>query len=245
MVHLASVHAPSLLPTILGLALVACGGGGDDAATLSATAATSTVVAGGTIAVDVVIEGFELADPELSSVPVEGQGHYHVYLDDAAGLDWIWNGTTPRADVVIPLDTTPGAHVLRVQLAGNDHVVLEDVPPVTIPITVEAAALATVSVTSDVTTVVDGGTVTLTIAVENFTLSPGGVGGANVAGSGHYHVAIVGTELYEVGATPTIPFVVDVAAPGEHVIDVSLRNNDHGPLVPATSDTVTITVTAP
>lgn len=240
---------PSLLPTglliSLGVSLAACGGGGDDAATLTATARSSTVMAGQAVVLDIAIDGLDLVDPDTTPTPADGQGHYHVYLDDAAGADYLVKGITPEVSVTIPAATTAGAHALTVRAVANDHQLLADVVAVTLPITVEAAELPMVTAIADVTTVVDGGTVTLTITVENFTLAPGSVGGANVAGDGHYHVAIVGEVAYEVGATPTIPFTVNVAAPGEHVINVSLRNNDHGPVTPATEVEVPITVTAP
>lgn len=225
--------------------VAACGGGDDGAITLTATAADPTVVAGESIELTVAVEGLELVDPETTSEAVAGQGHYQVYLDDAVGLDWLWKGITPTATVPIPLETTAGAHTLRVQVAGNDHLVLEDVAPVTIPITVEAPELPTLEVTSDVDTVVNGGTVTLTIAVTNFTLSPEHVGGVNVPGEGHYHVSIEGTTAYEVGATPTLPFVVETDTLGSFTINVSLRNNDHGPYLPEVEATVPLTVTAP
>ena len=224
--------------------LAACGGGGDDAGvTLTATAADSTVVAGESVELTIAVEGLELVDPETATTAVDGQGHYHVYLDDAAGSDYLWMGITPTATVEIPVETTAGAHTLRVQAAGNDHVLLEDVAAVTIPITVEAAALPTLEVTSDVDTVANGGTVTLTFVVTNFTLSPEHVGGVNVPGEGHYHVAIEGTTAYEVGATPTLPFVVETDAPGAFTINVSLRNNDHGAYQPVVETSLPLTVT--
>ena len=101
-------------------------------------------------------------------------------------------------------------------------------PPAETPITVEVKADKTHAVQP-------GDLINLSIAVEGFTLDTAGVGAANEAGVGHYHVFI--------GSTAGEPLLVDAAGQaavtvpeditdGTHTLRVSLRNNDHSALDP-------------
>lgn len=90
----------------------------------------------------------------------------------------------------------------------------------------------------------DGDTVSdsldLEVEIDDFTLAPDKVEGANVAGEGHYHVWVDGEYVVAgVAATTT----VEGLEVGEHELMVSLQNNDHTDLNPAVqSEPVVVTV---
>lgn len=91
---------------------------------------------------------------------------------------------------------------------------------------------------------VDGATVPthfdLTLAVNNFTLAPNKVAGANTAGEGHYHVW-VDDKYFTPGVAATMTLKKLTA--GTHTIYVTLQNNDHTDLAtPVKSEPITITV---
>ncbi|MBI4406993.1 MAG: hypothetical protein HY565_00645 [Candidatus Kerfeldbacteria bacterium] len=90
----------------------------------------------------------------------------------------------------------------------------------------------------------DGDTVATTfdleVAIDDFTLAPDKVEGANAAGEGHYHVWVDGE--YFVAGVAEVTSVAGLEV-GEHELMVSLQNNDHTDLVPAVkSEAVTVTV---
>ena len=90
----------------------------------------------------------------------------------------------------------------------------------------------------------DGDTVATTfdleVEIDDFTLAPDKVEGANAAGEGHYHVWVDGE--YFVAGVAEVTSVAGLEV-GEHELMVSLQNNDHTDLVPAVkSEAVTVTV---
>lgn len=98
--------------------------------------------------------------------------------------------------------------------------------------------------TISITEPVDGDTVEtsfdVAVEIENFTLAPDKVEGANAEGEGHYHVWVDG-EYVSPGVAETTT-LADIAA-GEHEVMVSLQNNDHTDLAtPVKSAPVTVTV---
>ncbi len=93
---------------------------------------------------------------------------------------------------------------------------------------------------------------TVTVAVENFQLVDA-LGGSNVPGEGHLHYfldaeaptspgvpAIPATGRYAPTANTTYTWT-DVPG-GYHIVAVELVNNDHTPLVPPATDTITVIV---
>ena len=55
----------------------------------------------------------------------DGVGHYRVYLDSAAGEDYLAQGAENTTKVTIPETITDGSHDLRVVLHNNDHTPLD------------------------------------------------------------------------------------------------------------------------
>lgn len=90
----------------------------------------------------------------------------------------------------------------------------------------------------------DGDTVATTfdleVEIDDFTLAPDKVEGANAEGEGHYHVWVDGE--YFVAGVAAVTSVAGLEV-GEHELMVSLQNNDHTDLAPVVkSEAVTVTV---
>jgi hypothetical protein len=83
--------------------------------------------------VTVAVKNFVLEPP--SGMNQDGHGHYHIYLDMSP--DYLTTGWTPTQQIMIPMDTQPGDHTLRVNLTSNMHAPLD--PPVedTVPFKVK------------------------------------------------------------------------------------------------------------
>jgi hypothetical protein len=237
---------------LLSAPLAACGdddgggggggadGGGGGGPSVSATADPTAVVPGGEVTVTVSVDNFILEAP--SDTNVDGHGHYHVYLDDASGADYLAADFAASVVITIPAETPLGAHTLKVTLQENDH------SPLGISDTVNIDVVQTggpaVSATADPSTLGAGETTTLTITTTDFTLvAPGG---ANVDGQGHYHVYLddaSGADYLAADFTPTVD--VDIPGgtdPGPHTLEVTLSNNDHSPLSPPVMDIVDIMI---
>ncbi len=103
------------------------GGGGSGAATVTLMLDTTTVVAGGTVNGTVTVENFILEAP-MGQPNQEGHGHFHIYLDDAMGVNYLVAGETTSVPITIPGGTAPGAHTLRISLGQNSHAPVS--PPV-------------------------------------------------------------------------------------------------------------------
>jgi len=100
--------------------------GGASAASVDLTLDPTTIPAGGTAAATVVVKNFTLVPPKNQLV--DGEGHYHIYLDKASGGNYLVANQVPMVTIKIPAATTPGPHTVRVSLSDNHHVELE--PPV-------------------------------------------------------------------------------------------------------------------
>lgn len=136
------------------LALVGCGGdddppsidangggtpdAGGGATELTVTADTTSIGPGGEIVLTITPPtGFAFVDPSTNTTNMAGQGHYHVYLDNATGGDYLANDFESPVTITVPADTAAGAHQLHVDLFQNDHTPVD--PPVraTVDITVQ------------------------------------------------------------------------------------------------------------
>ncbi len=87
--------------------------------TIEVTATPNSIAAGETTQLTIAVTNFELDQP--GGANEDGHGHYHVYLDDATGGDYLTNGSTPTVMVEIPANTPAGAHTLRINLTDNNH----------------------------------------------------------------------------------------------------------------------------
>lgn len=106
--------------------LIGCGG--DDtsgAISVAMTCSPSSGAAGATITASITAENFEFVAPtDPPSANVEGEGHYHIYLDNNTGTNYLAASIAATTPVVIGAPTagwTVGAHTLKVVLNNNDH----------------------------------------------------------------------------------------------------------------------------
>lgn len=82
--------------------------------------APAMVAAGEMITATVTVQNFVLEAPEgQGNEP--GHGHFHIYLDDATGTNYLLAGETGTVEVRIPAGTPAGPHTLRVNLGQNNH----------------------------------------------------------------------------------------------------------------------------
>jgi hypothetical protein len=88
---------------------------------ITASASPSQVAPGGTTTLSVEVDNFELVDPATHTDVVEGEGHYHVYLDEVAGTDALAIEHRNSVDVTIPSDVTGTIHRLIISLRNSDH----------------------------------------------------------------------------------------------------------------------------
>lgn len=117
--------------------------------------------------------------------------------------------------------------------ASGENLILSNTPD-------QVSIAPTISIVEPATGDTVASTFNLTVAIENFTLAPDKVEGANAEGEGHYHVFVDGAYLVP-GVADTTE-IKDLAA-GDHEIYVSLQNNDHTDLTtPVKSDPITVTV---
>lgn len=86
---------------------------------------THAVQPGDVLTVTVEVEGFTLAADKIGQASEPGVGHYHVYLDHAAGAEPLAVSADPAVQVSVPGDVTDGSHELRVVLHNNDHTPVE------------------------------------------------------------------------------------------------------------------------
>ena len=219
----------------------------------------------GDIAVTVSVSNFAVVDKQ-GQANMAGQGHVHFYLDVAAP-------TTPNKPAVPTSGTwahvsgltytftnvAAGTHTISVQLVNNDHtpVIPSATDTITVNVTAAPAAAApppAISITSPPNGAsLPAGNITVSTSVSNFNVV-NKQGQANVAGEGHLH-------FYLDVAAPTIPnqpavpasgvwahvsgttYTFTNVSPGTHTITAQLVNNDHTPVIPPITDSITINVT--
>lgn len=88
---------------------------------IESPADNATARAGGTVAMRVRVANFTLRPYAGQSGMTAGVGHYHVYLDDNTGGDYLIAESTTTPTVTIPAGTAAGAHRLTVSLRYDDH----------------------------------------------------------------------------------------------------------------------------
>lgn len=182
-----------------------------------------------TVAISVDVQNLTLNGSAIGQSSVPGEGHYHIYLDNV----WL------RAEVA--LDTflagvTSGAHNLRVELAENNHTELGYGDQANF--TVQPAAPRLVILSPGNSSAWPSNSVELHLRVENFTLNAGAIGGAAVAGEGHYLLTVDGAEVAE--AAGLWYNVTRLSGGPAHVIRVELVGNDGASLAVPTYDQISI-----
>lgn len=99
------------------------GGGVSDAPTVELSLSTTTSAPGGTVDATVTVTNFVLEAPQ-GQPNQAGHGHYHIYLDNASGGNYLVADQEPTTSFKIPVATSGGAHSIRVSLGANDHAAL-------------------------------------------------------------------------------------------------------------------------
>jgi len=186
-----------------------------------------------TLTIPVAVRNFTLSADDVGAANVSGQGHYHVYLDGVYQ-------TYGSGDSVTLYHVAAGPHIVELRLAENDHTEIVggavDYARVSV-----AESRPDVFITSPAAGDVVTSTFTLLVSPENFTFDEENAGGANVDGSGHYHIFADGN-YYTYSASPSV--LMAGFESGEHTLSVMLVNNDHTDLdYPVWSEDVTIVVT--
>ena len=82
---------------------------------------THAVQPGDEIALTVTVTDFTLDASKIGQANEPGLGHYHIYLDDAAGDDSLGVSADASMRIKIPEEITDGSHDVRVVLHNNDH----------------------------------------------------------------------------------------------------------------------------
>lgn len=112
----------SSLRLLLVVACAACGGAVDPEPVINGSASPSQVTPGATTTVNLTIDNFVLVDPVENTESTDGEGHYHVYLDEVASDTLVAIDFRDSVDVVVPDDLTPNTiHKLIVTLRENNH----------------------------------------------------------------------------------------------------------------------------
>jgi len=168
-----------------------------------------------------------------------GQGHMHVFLD---GVYWdLW--AQPEG---IPFNNVPvGQHNITLQLVNSDHTPLSPDVEASVIVQVTNAPLGTPTLTilspagflNNATTV--SPSFVVSFAVSNFVLTDP-VGQPKALNTGHIHIFLDGAYYGQATSVSSIQFVG--LSPGTHTIKLELVNNDHTPLNPDVSKTITVTV---
>ncbi len=195
---------------------------------------------------------FTFAPEHVSTEPVPGEGHAHLYIDGKkiTRVYQPWFNMPPLS---------PGSHEVRVELSANNHspyavngelidqTVTVEVPdteppqhmhhaPIEVPSGVAVPTLRAELVPDP------AGGHNLKLDTTNFTFAPEHVSTEPVPGEGHAHLYIDGkkiTRLY--GPWYNLPRL----DPGTHEIRVELSNNNHSPVAhdgQIIEDTVTLDV---
>lgn len=210
--------------------------------TVSLQIPSTTLIPGEVAAGTVAVTNFTLQPPGGSNAT--GVGHYHIYLDSttpAGSYIVVDSSTTPN--ITIPPTTPAGAHTLIISLRNNDHTELS--PPVqsTVGITVVSP---TVTLTAP-RTVQAGTAFAGTVAATNFTLQA--AGGAAVVGEGHWRIFLdnsgtpfIAEDFSTAPSNITVPAATSV---GQHMLIITLVNNDNTDLTPPVSSMTNVWVVEP
>ena len=260
----------SLRALIVGapLLLAACGG---QAATQPAASSTPTslgamtarfvspsagsVVTANSIAVKVLVSGFQMSCALAGKAPKAGFGHYHIELDHALVNMYCTDTTTISLQNV-----APGQHTLTVLPAKNDH---EEVaagkqdlaftyqPSSPLP-EIKAASLGapSIKILSPKAGDTVSGTFAIQVAINDFNPSCDLFGKANLAGYGHWHLNVDSMSgpmmgmatMLGMSCGTTFQGSTQGLAPGHHKFIALLVDNQHAPLMPDVADEVDLIV---
>ena len=91
----------------------------------------------------VTVLNFKLDANKMGKPKIKGEGHYHVYLDNNTGGNYLAVGASKTIEVLIPLTASPGKHTLRVTLMQNDHSPVQPAVQSSVAIDVVAGSVQT------------------------------------------------------------------------------------------------------
>jgi hypothetical protein len=241
-------HTPVATGSPTSMVTVTVGSGGGPSITITSPQNGSAVMAGTDVAQSVpvafTVQSFTLTAPGTCPSISDTCGHVHLMVDgalcNAAGMPYNNAGAaSPIGANMASCAARVGAHTISLELHRDDHSPVMTGSPI-------ASALVTVlpsgmNPSIIITSPQNGAVVTLgadpmrSVPVEfivtNFTLmAPGACAGA--ANCGHVHLTIDGTNTNAAWASPAeAQFVVVTPPTGNHTINLSLRNDDHSPVM--------------
>ena len=183
------------------------------------------------------VTGHRLAPENVSTAPVDGEGHLHLYVDGVKVTrlygEWFALG-----------ELDPGEHEIRVELSANDHSPLAvdgEVIDATATVTVAQPDGAAPHRHAEALEVTWSPVPTVSVevledpmagwnlhaTVTGHRLAPENVSTAPVDGEGHLHLYVDGVKVTRLYGEW---FALGELDPGEHEIRVELSANDHSPL---------------
>ncbi len=225
--------------------------------------ASGQVIMDDVMPVHVRTAGFKL-DARFAGTPVRPEvGHFHTIIDGHL-IDMSPSVRNGNRDTISMVGLAPGAHVLSVVPAGNDHQEFAAAAVSTSfvyggaylpePAGYNGAAPAAITLTGPADgAAVQGASFDLTADVQNFVLCGDCYGKANVAGEGHWHIFLdlpadamdpmsMMPHMMTMASDATQTVSLVGVAPGEHTFTALLVGNDHLPIMPMTMASVTLDV---
>jgi plastocyanin len=224
--------------------------------------APGSSMAGPDITVIVEVSNFSIVS-KFGQVSANGEGHLVYYLDVTAPTSPDVNALTAVGTYVQSISTTyvwmnvtPGPHSFSIELVNDNDTTLNPAVFGSVNMTVLPPPPPEVRIIRPIDgSSVTGSDVTVSPRVNNFNLVDK-IGQASVSGEGHmiYYLDVLPPTTPNASALSAPGTYADTAdaifnwtglTPGAHELSVQLVNNNDTPLVPAVTDTVSVTVTAP
>lgn len=195
----------------------------------------SAELVNGELTVKTQISGFTLAPEAIGMARVEGQGHWHVYIDGKlAGLSAMDSLAIAKDKLA---EFGPGPHEITVQLHNNDHSLVSETAQASTKLDFGISMMApTVQETAPVKPTIEiasaglvNGDLVLKAKVSGFILDAAAMGGPKIEGRGNWQLLIDGQFVGE-SASDSITISKDKLAEfpgGMHEITVELHNTDY------------------
>jgi len=181
-------------------------------------------VASSSIRVRVKTDGVDLAPDAIGAPPVDGEAHYHYYVNGSAA------GESAGADFLVT-DLVPGEHEITARLFENDHQPIAGASPASVRVTIPDDAPRVSIVTPSTGALVNASSVELTVAWENYS-----------SGRWHAYVDALEGDPRGVGSNPTS--IVTRLEPGEHTIFVRLHHSGGDAFEPEVVDVIHVEIPA-
>lgn len=174
------------------------------------------------VRVKVHTQGITLAPESIGGAPVDGEGHYHFYVNGSAAGEG-------AHDSFLVTDLTPGMHEITARLFSNDHMPIEGAPPASVNVLIPVDAPRVKITNPPAGTLVNSSSVELTLWWDNYT-----------SGRWHAYVDEIGGDPRGVSESPTN--VVTRLEPGKHLVYVRLHHSGGDPFDPEVVDVVPVEI---